>query len=106
MSANPYELFKNISAMKAKAEEAKKKIASLSVTGTSGGDMVQITVNGEWNVTDVTISSEAYAMGKDALPVLIKAAFQDARQKLSEATAEASKELFGDIDTSMLKGFV
>ena len=75
----------NILEMLRSAKEAKKIIKDIHVTGRAGGDMVEIALNGEHEVTEVHISKEMVQPNNtQLLQDLIKAAFYDASTKLKE----------------------
>ena len=73
----------NIFDMVRRAKEAQEIMKNIRVTGKAGGDMVVITVNGNYEVEDIHIDSEVVAKNNAALiGDLVKAAFYDATTKL------------------------
>lgn len=50
---NPFDLFKNSQAIKEQLEKTKDEIMSLTATGSSGGRMVTVTVNGKFEMIDI-----------------------------------------------------
>ena len=50
---NPFDLFKNSQAIKEQLEKTKDEIMSLTATGSSGGRMVTVTVNGKFEMVDI-----------------------------------------------------
>ena len=54
---NPMDLLKNFQNIQSRVGEMQEKLKEVSVTGTSGGDMVRIDINGQMEVTKVSISS-------------------------------------------------
>ena len=50
---NPFELFKNTQALKEQAEKLKEEIAALTATGSSGGKMVTVKINGKFEMLEI-----------------------------------------------------
>ena len=69
----------------------------ISATGSAGGDMVSITIDGNNQVRDVKISQEAYDLGSQALQTLVSAALSDTLRRLDEARQEKQKEIAMDL---------
>jgi DNA-binding YbaB/EbfC family protein len=68
------------------------------VTGTSGGDMVRIVLNGQMDVQGVTISPEAVDPEDiEMLQDLVQAAFVDASAKLKEKMREEMSAITGGL---------
>ena len=68
--------------MMAMHEEMKNK----QVTGTSGSGLVSVTLNGEYELVDITIKKECIdPEDADGLQDLIKAAYQEALSQLQTA---------------------
>lgn len=75
-------------------EELKTKV----VTGSAGGGMVQVTMNGQFEVLDMVIEDALFAaqdpgFAKD----ILKAAVNDACQKVRDMMAQESKSLLGKL---------
>ena len=45
---NPFDLLKNPQAIQAELEKVKNQLAQITVSGSSGGIMVQVTLNGNF----------------------------------------------------------
>lgn len=94
---NPMDMFKNIQELQSQMSGMQDKLKSVSVTGTSGGDMVQITMNGAMEVTGVRISPEAVDPEDiKMLEDLILAAFTDAGIKIKASLHLKCRTLQGD----------
>ncbi len=52
---NPFDLMKNIGSMKEQLEKAQAELAELTATGSSGGNMVVVTVNGKFEMVDIQL---------------------------------------------------
>lgn len=52
---NPFEMMKNLGGLQNQLKEAQEKLASLRATGSSGGNMVQVTINGKFDLIDIKL---------------------------------------------------
>lgn len=96
---NPIDMFKNLQNMQSKVGVMQEKLRQLTVTGTSGGDMVRIVVNGQMEVQKVKISPEAVDTEDiEMLEDLIFAAFSDASVKVKDKLKEEMSALTGGLD--------
>jgi len=87
------DLLKQAQEMQARMAKIQDELASKTVQGSAGGGMVQVTVNGQLNITRVQIESSVINPAeKDMLEDLILAAVNDGMRKARElASAEMSK---------------
>lgn len=87
------DLLKQAQEMQARMAKIQEELASKTVQGSAGGGMVQVTVNGQLNITRVQIESSVINPAeKDMLEDLILAAVNDGTRKARElASAEMSK---------------
>ena len=82
---NPMDMFQNMGEIQAKVQEAQAKLRSLSVTGNAGGGMVQVSMNGEFAVTEVKIAPEVVdPQDVGMLQDLVRAAHTDAARRVRE----------------------
>ena len=96
---NPMDLLKNFQNIQSRVGEMQEKMKALTVTGTSGGDMVRIDMNGQMEVTNVTISPEAVDPNDiGMLEDLVFAACADAFAKIKEKMSEEVSSLTGGMD--------
>lgn len=92
---------KDIMGLMSKAKEMQEKMQSmqeelqlLEVSGSSGGDMVTVTLNGKGQMTAVSIDPSMMKEGEaEILEDLIVAAHTDAKNKVEEETARRTQEL-------------
>ena len=86
-------ILKQAQEMQARMAKMQEELAGKTVQGSSGGGMVQITVNGQFNLTAVKIEAGAInADEKDMLEDLVLTAVNDGMRKAREmATAEMAK---------------
>ena len=96
---NPMDILKNFQNIQSRMGEMQDRLKDLTVTGTSGGGMVVIEMNGQMEVTGVTISPEAVDPEDiGMLQDLIFAAFSDASAKMKEKMKEEMSTLTGGMD--------
>ena len=86
-------LLKQAQEMQGRMAKIQEELANKTVQGSSGGGMVQVTVNGQFNLTAVKIEAAVVnADEKDMLEDLILAAVNDGMRKAREmASAEMAK---------------
>ncbi len=98
---NPMDLFKNIQELQSQMSGMQDKMKNIFAAGTSGGDMVRITINGAMEVTEVHISPEAVDPEDiRMLEDLVLAAFTDANIKIKGKLASEMQNLTGGMDLS------
>ena len=81
-------LMKQAQEMQANMQKALEEIASLEVTGESGGGMVKITMTGKYEARRVSIDDSLLGDDKDMLEDLVAAAINDAAHKVEATTQE------------------
>jgi nucleoid-associated protein EbfC len=91
------EMLRNPQAMQARMTELREKTERIRATGSSGGGMVRITLNGGLEMLSCEIAPEVAAGGDTALlQDLVRGAFNDAAAKVKEAVqAELSTGMEG-----------
>jgi DNA-binding YbaB/EbfC family protein len=91
MNINPFDLMKQM-------ESFQEKLADVSATGSAGGGMVEIDLNGKLEVLAVRIAPEAVEGGDmEMLEDLITAAFSNALEKTKEAITREVGAMAGGI---------
>jgi len=81
-------LMKQAQEMQANMQKAQEEIASLEVTGESGGGLVKVTMTGRHEARRVTIDDSLVGDDKDMLEDLVAAAINDATHKVEAVTQE------------------
>lgn len=95
---NLSQMMKQAQEMQAKMAEMQDKLAAAEVTGTAGGGMVGVRMNGKGQLLAVKIDpSLANAEEVEMLEDLIVAAAADAKSKSEAEAAEAMQELTGGL---------
>jgi DNA-binding YbaB/EbfC family protein len=86
-------LLKQAQDMQARMAKIQEELGNKTVQGSAGGGMVQVTVNGQFNLTVVKIEAAAVnADEKEMLEDLIMAAVNDGMRKARDmASAEMAK---------------
>lgn len=84
-------MISNPQAIQAQAEQLKKKTEAIEVTGSSGGGMVKIVINGSFEMKACSIAPEVIdPADASMLQDLVRAAYNDAVAKIRE---EMNREL-------------
>ncbi|MDR1596438.1 MAG: YbaB/EbfC family nucleoid-associated protein [Treponema sp.] len=96
MQINPFDILKNAQKIQEQMGSFQEKLGSITVTGSAGGGMVEIDMNGRMEILKVRILPEA-AEGKDMemLQDLVSAAFTGAVDKVKEALNREMGSLMG-----------
>ena len=86
MNINPFEILKNAGKIQEQMGIFQEKLGDIRVTGSSGGGMVEIEMNGRMEVQAVRIAKDAVADNDlQMLGDLVAAAFNSAMEKIREA---------------------
>jgi DNA-binding YbaB/EbfC family protein len=81
-------LMKQAQEMQASMQRAQEELASMEVTGESGGGLVKVTMTGKHEVRRVSIDDSLVGDDKDMLEDLVAAAINDATHRIEAATKE------------------
>ena len=96
--ADLMEALRNPQAIAAKAEEFKRKTEAMEATGSSGGGMVRVTIDGTMAVKSCVIAPEAVDPADlGMLQDLVVAAFNDAQSKIRETLQRELSSGMGDM---------
>lgn len=82
---NPFDMLKDLGNMKEQLQKAQEQLALISVSGSAGGNMVTVTLNGKFEITSIVL--DPICVDNRDVPMLqdlIKAAHHDALSKLQE----------------------
>lgn len=96
---NPFDLLKNAGAIKEQLQNVQGQLESISATGSSGGRMVEVTLNGKFEMTDIhldpiCVDNRDVKMLED----LIKAAQHDAITKIQDKIKEMSGPMLSKLN--------
>jgi DNA-binding YbaB/EbfC family protein len=96
MNINPFDILKNAQKIQEQMGSMQEKLGALVVTGSSGGGMVEIDLNGRLEMTGIRIAREALEpLDVPLLQDLIKAAYAAAAEKVREEAAREMGALAG-----------
>ena len=95
MNINPFDILKNAQKIQEQMGDFQEKLGSIAVTGSAGGGMIQIDLNGRMEVLAVRIAPEAMEGGdREMFQDLIIAAFNSALEKVREAISREMGGMF------------
>ncbi len=80
-----------------KMRESQESLKKIEVEGMSGGDAVQITLNGDGEMTQILLSDKVMKEDKEIIQDLIIAAHNDAKSKLKSKTSEEISKATGGL---------
>ena len=93
------DMMKQAQEMQKKMKELQEGLANLVVEGSSGGGLVSVKVNGKGEVKKIKIDPSLMKPEEaEILEDLIVAAFNEAKKKAEEASAEEMKKLTGGLN--------
>jgi DNA-binding YbaB/EbfC family protein len=105
MNINPFELIKNAQKIQEQMSGFQEKLEFITATGSSGGSMVEVDLNGKYEVTDVRIAPQAVEGGDiEMLQDLIMAAFTDGVTKVREQVNSHVSAITGSMNLSGFPG--
>jgi DNA-binding YbaB/EbfC family protein len=85
MNINPFDILNNAQKLKEQMNVFQEKLANISATGSVGGGMVEIDINGKMEIQAVRIAPEAVSPDNiEMLQDLVTAAFNSAMEKIRE----------------------
>ena len=91
-------MLRNPQAIQAKADELRRKTATIRATGQAGGGMVRITLSGEMELLECFMAPEVIDPSEPGfLADLIRAAHNDAAAKVQEAIRQQLSEEMGSL---------
>lgn len=97
MDININDILKNAGKIQEQVGAVQERLGGVRVTGSSGGGMVEIDLNGKLEALAVRIDPEIFSDGdRELVQGLIVAAFADGQEKAKQAAArELGAGLFG-----------
>ena len=92
--ANPQQnMMRQLQQMQARMAKVQEELAAMSITGSAGGGVVTVTVDGQQNVRDVRIEPEALEEGAEMLSDLVLAAVNEAMEQSRQRAASEMGQL-------------
>lgn len=87
-------MMKQVGEMQARMQAAQESLAAMTVTGQSGGGLVQVTLNGKGEMLAVVIDPSLLAPAEKAMVEdLVVAAVKDGQAKAADAAKEKMAEV-------------
>ena len=85
MNINPFDVLKNAQKIQEQMGAFQEKLGAIGITGSAGGGMAEIDMNGRMEVLAVRIAPQVYEDGdREMLEDLVMAAFNNALEKARE----------------------
>jgi len=95
MNINPFDILKNAQKIQEQMGSLQEKLGCIVITGSAGGGMLEIDMNGRMEVLAVRIAPEVMEDGdREMLQDLVSAAFTNAMEKVREAIGQEMGGLF------------
>ncbi len=95
MATNPFDVFKQLQGLQSRVAEIQEKLKAARVTGSAGGGLVTVEMNGQMQVEKVTIAPEAVdqrdiPMLQDLVLAAVTDAIERMREKIREEVSQAT----------------
>jgi len=81
--------------MQDKMKEVQENIKKIEVEGVSGGNLVKVTLSGDYEMKSIVIDQSAKKEKEEIINDLIIAAYNDAKDKLKRKTSEELSKAAG-----------
>ena len=85
-------------AMQEKMNEAQEQIKKIEVECKSGGNLVKVTLSGDYELKSIEISNEAKKESQEIINDLIIAAYNNAKENLKKKSAEELSKVTGGLN--------
>jgi len=96
MGTNPFEMFKQLQGLQSRMGEIQEKLKDIHVTGSAGGGLVTVEMNGQMQVEKVTLAPEAVdPRDIPMLQDLVLAAMTDTMDRLKERIRDEVSQATG-----------
>ena len=84
--------------MQDKMREAQEKIKKIEVEGTSGGNLVKVTLTGDYELKSIQITEAAKKESQEIISDLIIAAYNNAKENLKKKSADELSKITGGLN--------
>ena len=85
-------------AMQEKMKDAQDQIKKIQVEGESGGNLVKVTLSGDYEIKSIIISDAAKQESQEIIIDLIIAAYNSAKENLKKKSAEELSKVTGGLN--------
>ena len=87
--------------MQEKMKEAQDQIKKIEVSGVSGGNLVKVTLTGDYEIKSIEITDAAKKESQEIINDLIIAAYNNAKENLKKKSAEELSKVTGGLNLPM-----
>ncbi len=102
---NPFDLMKNMQNLQNVQQKMQEKLTVLRSTGSSGGGMVEITINGKMEVQNINIEPDIIdPSDAKTLEVLVAGAFNNAVANMQEQLKQEALSMTGGMNIPGMMG--
>ena len=84
--------------MQQKMKDAQNQIKNIVVEGVSGGNLVRVTLTGDYELKSIVISENAKEESQEIINDLIIAAYNNAKENLKKKSSEEISKITGGIN--------
>ena len=92
------EMLQKAKQMQQKMKEAQDEIKNIQVEGVSGGNLVKVTLSGDYELKSIFISENAKKENQEIINDLIIAAYNNAKDNLKKKSAEELSKVTGGLN--------
>ena len=92
------DMLSKATAMQEKMKEAQDQIKKIEVHGMSGGNLVRVTLTGDYEIKSIEITDAAKKESHEIINDLIIAAFNNAKENLKKKSAEELSKVTGGLN--------
>ena len=92
------EMLQKAKQMQQKMKEAQEQIKNIEVEGVSGGNLVKVTLSGDYELKSIIISENAKKESQEIINDLIIAAYNNAKENLKKKSSEQISKITGGIN--------
>jgi DNA-binding YbaB/EbfC family protein len=85
-------------AMQEKMKEVQEQIKKIEVEGEAGGNLVRVTLSGDYELKSIIISESAKKESQEIINDLIIAAYNNAKENLKKKSAEELSKATGGLN--------
>ena len=85
-------------AMQEKMKEIQEQIKKMEVEGVSGGNLVKVTLSGDYELKSIEITEAAKKENQEVINDLIIAAYNNAKENLKKKSAEELSKATGGLN--------
>ena len=92
------EMLQKAKEMQQKMRDAQDQIKNIVVEGASGGNLVRVTLTGDYELKSIVISENAKEESQEIINDLIIAAYNNAKENLKKKSSEEISKITGGIN--------